>query len=212
MRLGWDAIGPPSKLSPLWRTIRHIDEALTHIFGEVERLALFRMMHLLLRYHCDPSPTRAAVLPSFYSRTIDLAPEHYVQNFLPWPGRREIFKNHSHTSRSWKFFKSVDYYLRIPCPFGIEDCWTRSPETGPFLIHSEFNRRIWHLGDWTILPEMFEMFPEMNEIFPHASYTPRPFEFRKAEGSRQSSGGNITGSKLRAEAFENPFCQVRCLG
>lgn len=97
------------------------------------------------------------------------------------PGRREIFKNHSHTSRSCKFFKSVDYYLRIPCPFGIEDCWTRSPETGLLLIHSEFNRRIWHLGDWTILPEMFEMFPEMNEIFPHASYIPRPFEFRKAE-------------------------------
>lgn len=82
---GWDSIGERWELPPFWQIIRQLDENLFFLFGPVERLGVFRIVHLLMRFHSDPSPRRAATLPPFYnSKSIDFEGDYYIGNFLPW--------------------------------------------------------------------------------------------------------------------------------
>jgi hypothetical protein len=99
---GWDSIGEAWELPPFWQIIRRLDENLFFLFDPIERLGVFRIMHLLMRYHSDPSPQRASTLPSFFNsrwvsrsvsslnnmltrlRSIDFEGDYYIGNFLPW--------------------------------------------------------------------------------------------------------------------------------
>lgn len=63
---GWDALG---RLSPFWRIIRQLDDSGLFRIGAVERFAIFRLMHLNLRYASEPTPERAATRPSFMNAT-----------------------------------------------------------------------------------------------------------------------------------------------
>jgi hypothetical protein len=64
---GWDSIGESWELSPFWRVIRVLDELIFGKFNPVVRLASLRVVHLLMRYHSDPSPERARNMPKFYN-------------------------------------------------------------------------------------------------------------------------------------------------
>lgn len=82
---GWDSIGEKWELPPFWQIIRQLDENLFFLFGPVERLGVFRIVHSLMRFHSDPSPQRATTLPPFYnSKSIDFEGDYYIGNFLPW--------------------------------------------------------------------------------------------------------------------------------
>lgn len=63
---GWDALG---RLSPFWRIIRELDDSGLYKIGAVERFAIFRLMHLNLRYASEPTPERAATRPAFMNAT-----------------------------------------------------------------------------------------------------------------------------------------------
>jgi hypothetical protein len=64
---GWDSIGEPWELPPFWRVIRVLDELIFGKFNPVVRLASLRVVHLLMRYHSDPSLERAKNMPKFYN-------------------------------------------------------------------------------------------------------------------------------------------------
>jgi len=65
---GWDSIGERWELPPFWQIIRQLDESMFFLFGPIERMGIFRIVHLLMRYHADPTPERAATIPPFYSK------------------------------------------------------------------------------------------------------------------------------------------------
>jgi hypothetical protein len=65
---GWDSLVNTAggKLPPSWEKLRQIDELLFSRCGNVERLAILRLMNELCRYHQDQSLERQAMLPSWY--------------------------------------------------------------------------------------------------------------------------------------------------
>lgn len=65
---GWDSLVNTAggKLPPSWEKLRQIDELLFSSCGNVERLAILRLMNELCRYHQERSPERQAMLPRWY--------------------------------------------------------------------------------------------------------------------------------------------------
>jgi hypothetical protein len=63
---GWNALGETWELPPFWRIIKALDHTLFYSFGIFERLAIFRIIHLM-RFHSDPTPEGAAGLPGFFN-------------------------------------------------------------------------------------------------------------------------------------------------
>ncbi|KAK9786222.1 putative Transporter [Seiridium cardinale] len=63
---GWDAIAKSGQLSPLWAKLREIDELQFSNCGDVERLAILRMMHSLLKFHVEPTLDHCTNLPQWY--------------------------------------------------------------------------------------------------------------------------------------------------
>lgn len=67
---GWPAVETRlgGHLPPIWKKLRRIDEV---VFGDlpfVERLAILRVMHWLMRYHADPTTQRARIPPWYLAR------------------------------------------------------------------------------------------------------------------------------------------------
>ncbi|KAH6675803.1 hypothetical protein B0J14DRAFT_587348, partial [Halenospora varia] len=164
---GWDALGELRELPPFWRNIRQLDEKLLFDVNTVERLAIFRIMHLLMRFHCDPSSERAAKLPPFFnSKGLDFEADYYIGNYLPWPAIRELAKNPSHTFRSSAWLRTEVRTLKVLWSGGLHDCYTRCPETGLFKVSSSFDARLFDINSWTFGPEMFESFPMTYGVAP----------------------------------------------
>lgn len=63
---GWDAVEASGRLPPLYQKLRRIDETIFATCSKVDRLAIMRLMHLLLRYHAGSTEKRKADLPSWY--------------------------------------------------------------------------------------------------------------------------------------------------
>ncbi|KAE9372563.1 hypothetical protein N431DRAFT_558371 [Stipitochalara longipes BDJ] len=158
---GWDSIGERWELPPFWRVIRVLDEVIFGKFNPVVRLASLRVVHLLMRYHSDPSPERAKNMPKFYNlKGLDFDDDYSIGNFLPWPGIRALAQNPLASFRSDKFFRLETTTLKILWPFSLQDCYTRDPSTGLFAISKGFDKRIYDINAWTFEPKMFEQFPE----------------------------------------------------
>jgi hypothetical protein len=146
------------------------------------RLASLRVVHLLMRYHSDPSPERARTMPKFYNlkyvsplpssggepqatdesnRGLDFDSDYNIGNFIPWPGIRALARNPRAPFRSDKFFNLETSTLKILWSFSLQDCFTRDPSTGLFKITPSFDKRIYDINAWTFEPEMFESFPDL---------------------------------------------------
>lgn len=180
---GWDSIGERWELPPFWQTIRVLDELIFGNFDTVVRLASLRVVHLLMRYHSDPSPERARTMPKFYNlkyvcllsssrktdernRGLDFDSDYNIENFIPWPGIRALAQNPRASFRSDKFFDLETSTLKILWPFSLQDCFTQDPSTGLFKITASFDKRIYDINAWTFGPEMFESFPDLYGVAP----------------------------------------------
>jgi hypothetical protein len=69
---GWSAVEARlgGHLPPIWRKLRRIDEVVFSEIGHVERLAILRVMHWLMRYHADPGTQKAKVPPWYLARWV----------------------------------------------------------------------------------------------------------------------------------------------
>lgn len=65
---GWDVVEERAggKLPPSWAKLRRIDETLFARCAPVERLAIMRMMHKMIRHDTAPSVEKQSSLPSWY--------------------------------------------------------------------------------------------------------------------------------------------------
>lgn len=63
---GWDTVERAQELPPLWKRLRRIDQLQFSSCGRMERLAILRLMHRLLRYQVEPTADQFSKLPPWF--------------------------------------------------------------------------------------------------------------------------------------------------
>lgn len=63
---GWDQVQRSGPLSPLFAKLRRINELQFSDCHQVERLAILTIMHMLLRFHINPSHGNGRDVPQWY--------------------------------------------------------------------------------------------------------------------------------------------------
>ncbi|KAL0936255.1 bZIP transcription [Colletotrichum truncatum] len=159
---GWDAVARSRPLSRLWKKLRRVDELCFHACPKTERLAILRIMHLLLQYHSDPTPSRHAKLPTWlFKRPSQTMPHSYAIDFFVWPGVRErfVFGQHHYCNNSfWDLFGPN---LHILWPYEFRDAYQKCLVTGSYQINPMFEQRISDINSWTMGMDFFTRFPEL---------------------------------------------------
>ncbi|RGP67672.1 hypothetical protein FSPOR_5861 [Fusarium sporotrichioides] len=164
---GWDSLERAGKMTPTWRKLRVADEMCFTNCGNVERLAVLRICHLLIMYHGDPTLARRATLPRWYlNRPSQALPHTYGIDFFVWPGMRErlIFSQHQYcTNAFWELLQSN---LKIVWPDTFQDTFFQNPHTREYHISPLFEDRIRDINAWTMSADFFTHFPELVEDIP----------------------------------------------
>ncbi|KAM0270026.1 hypothetical protein ACHAQH_009586 [Verticillium albo-atrum] len=157
---GWESVERAGMMTDSWRKLRVLDEICFSKSGPVERLAVLRMMHLLICSHGDPTPERLATLPRWYrKRPSQLAIPHS-------PGVRErfVFSQHRYcTNLFWKLFRSN---LTLLWQFDFDDCFMQSTATGHFQLAPLFEERIRDIKSWTMNADFLNQYPELCDDIP----------------------------------------------
>ena len=173
---GWEAVDQQMGGLPVsWQILRRIDDSLFAVCPPTERLAVLRMMHILLQYHREPTPERRAKLPPwFLKRPSQTKPHAYAINYFVWPGLRErfVFEQHKYCSNLfWQLFTNC---LTIAWPYDFRDCFAQRMDTGGYEISPLFQECISDVSRWTMKQEIFNTFPDLRCDIPAALTNPRP--------------------------------------
>lgn len=172
---GWDAVDQQYGMPVGWKFLRQIDEGLFAQCAPTERLAILRMMHLLLQYHRDPTPERRAKLPPwFLPRPSQSIPHAYAINYFVWPGLRErfIFQQHKYCSNLfWQVFSGS---LEMSWPYDFRDCFAQRWDTGIYQLTPLFQECIGDVSRWTMRNDLFTHFPDLRCDIPASTLSPRP--------------------------------------
>ncbi|KAF7558005.1 hypothetical protein G7Z17_g333 [Cylindrodendrum hubeiense] len=131
---GWDSVEQDGKMTDSWRKLRGVDEVCFKTCSQIERLAILRMMHVLMTYHGDPTMERHASVPHW---------------FLMRPSQTIA---HSY---------AIDYFVWILWPYDFRDTYMHNSETGRFHLSPLFEERIRDISAWTMSPDFFLQFPEL---------------------------------------------------
>ncbi|KAM0346277.1 hypothetical protein ACHAPU_005704 [Fusarium lateritium] len=164
---GWDSLERAGRMTPTWRKLRSADELCLSQCGDVERLAVMKLCHMLLVYHGDPTLARRETLPRWYwNRPSQTLPHSYGIDFFVWPGLRErlIFSQHHYCSNA--FWHLLQSNLKILWQEGFRDTFYHNAHSGKYQISPGFEQRIRDLNAWTMSTDFFERFPELNEDIP----------------------------------------------
>ncbi|KAM5344181.1 hypothetical protein ACJ41O_012718 [Fusarium nematophilum] len=127
---GWDSVEQAGKMTASWRKLRRVDEVCFKTCAKTERLAILRMMHLMMTYHGDPTVQRRASLPRWFWMRWVLA-HSYAIDFFVWPGVRErfVFSQHQYcTNLFWDLFQAN---LKILWPYDFRDTYMQNAHTVP---------------------------------------------------------------------------------
>ena len=65
---GWDSVEKDTELPLMWRKLRKIDDLQFSNCPDTERLAILFTMHLILRFHADPSAEQQSRLPDWLQK------------------------------------------------------------------------------------------------------------------------------------------------
>ncbi|KAF2092834.1 hypothetical protein NA57DRAFT_81983 [Rhizodiscina lignyota] len=203
---GWAVVEAQGKLTPLWSKLRNADEWLFGHFSPPLRLASLKIMHLLLRYHADPSPERLAALPPWYiPRPSQRIAHSYAIDFFAWPGLRErlIFAEQQYcTDFFWELFSSKCLFL---WPFELRDCYSRDTLTSQYHYSPSFLERIADIKAWSMDSDFFQPFPELYSDIPVRGSIPQsllPVAYPRiatAEVSESLDGSNVRANNNRAQ-------------
>jgi Domain of unknown function (DUF3425) len=187
---GWPAVSARAPLSPLWAKLKQIDDILFHKCRGTERLAIMRLMHMLLKYHIDPSSARESLLPAWYlKRPSQRHIAHsYAIDFFGWPGVRErfVFGQHRYCENVFWHLFAKSFSFLWPCEF--RDAYSRNVRTGEYKVSEEFDRRLKDINAWTMGKDFFERFPEFYGDIPAFCEVPRGMEVLLLPAQQQGEG------------------------
>ncbi|RMZ76234.1 hypothetical protein DV738_g5077, partial [Chaetothyriales sp. CBS 135597] len=165
---GWDSVEQQIGMPISWAALRNIEQRIFSNCAPVTRLAVLVMMHLLLRYHRDPSPARYSKIPPWYlPRPSSQSLKHsYAINYLIWPGLRERFVFYQHYYCGNSFWNALPACLTINWPYDLRDCFIQRWDSGTFEISPLFRECITNIYNWQLSPEMFNRYPELRSDVP----------------------------------------------
>ncbi|KAG7103700.1 hypothetical protein HYQ44_017788 [Verticillium longisporum] len=165
---GWDSIERAGLMTNSWRKLRVLDDIFFFDCGAVERLAVLRMMHLLICYHSDPSPERLATLPRWYHKrpSQQAVPHPYAVDFLVWPGIRDRFVFSQHRYCMNEFWNLFRLNLKLVWQLGFNACFIQNTTTGRFGLAPLFEERIRNIKAWTMNADILNQYPELADDIP----------------------------------------------
>ncbi|KAK6067516.1 hypothetical protein SCUP515_10118 [Seiridium cupressi] len=164
---GWDSIAKSGQLSPLWAKLKEIDKLQFSNCGDVERLAILRTMHSLLKFHVEPTLDHCTNLPQWYLELpSQRLPHSYAIDFFVWPGVRDKFVFSEHRYCSNRFWRVFTESFRISWPYEFRDCYKNNLATGQVNISAEFDGCIRNINSWAMGSDFFVHFPEMRSDIP----------------------------------------------
>ncbi|KAL4799193.1 hypothetical protein BDV19DRAFT_294239 [Aspergillus venezuelensis] len=161
---GWDAVTQLHPLDPVWTMLRTADESVWRTCGAVERLAILRVVSLMLRYLSDPSEPNHSHLPRFMrQRPCQNRIIHKpLIDFVVWPALRErlILFPHQHCSeRFWSMFWTC---FRFTWPYRLQDAFLQQGQTGLYRFSDAFTKSFYDLQHWCMAPDFFREFPDLD--------------------------------------------------
>ncbi|KAL4784102.1 hypothetical protein BJX76DRAFT_232342 [Aspergillus varians] len=171
---GWDAVGHLHPLDPVWTMLRTADEGLWRGCEAIERIAILRVVSLMLRHLSEPSESNLAHLPKFMR---ERPSQHRIIHkplidFVVWPALRErlILFPHQHCSeRFWSMFWTC---FRFTWPYRLQDCFLQQGQTGLYRLSDAFTKSFYDLQNWCMTPEFFLEFPDLEadvNVVPNAT-------------------------------------------
>ncbi|KPM44935.1 hypothetical protein AK830_g1589 [Neonectria ditissima] len=164
---GWDSVESRGRMAESWCKLRKLDDMGWHRCQPTERLAILRLICLMIEYHGDPSPKRKASLPRWlWKRPSQTLPHSRAIDFFVWPGLRERFVFFQHQYCANLFWDLFVANFRILWPFEFRDTYMHNPESGQFQLSPHFEQCISELGAWTMEPGFFKQFPELHDDIP----------------------------------------------
>ncbi|CCF45185.1 hypothetical protein CH063_14347, partial [Colletotrichum higginsianum] len=165
---GWEAAAESRPLSRLWKKLRRVDELCFQVCPPTERLAILRMMHLLLQYHSDPTPDRHAKLPTWFLKRYLSRDGHRKQYLTPTqstssfgPASGSVLSLVSTTTATTSSGTSSARTCTLLWPFEFRDAYKKSVVTGQYQISPMFEQRIADINAWTMGGDFFARFPEL---------------------------------------------------
>ncbi|KAI0168406.1 hypothetical protein BJ166DRAFT_590849 [Pestalotiopsis sp. NC0098] len=198
---GWDAVERRAggRLPSSWRKLRQIDEMIFSSCQKVERLAVLRLMHTLLRFHQEGSQQKREAVPAWYlARPSQSLAHSYAIDFFAWPGLRERFVFQQHQYCSNMFWRLLCSGLNVLWPFEFRDCYFRNTDTQEFKISPTFDERIKDINAWTMSGDIFKMWPEFLSDMPRSNRGPG------RELIPQLSNTGIIGSEVQGSTEDDP--------
>lgn len=182
---GWDSVEQEGRMTESWRKLQGVDQVCFKTCSQIERLAILRMMHILMTYHGDPTLERHASVPHWFLMRPSQAIAHsYAIDYFVWPGIRErfVFSQHQYcTNMFWDLFRGN---FKIMWPYDFRDTYMHNSETGRYHLSPLFEERIRDISAWTMCPDFFVQFPELYGDIP--TYLSVP-----ASVSNMGSGGMV---------------------
>ncbi|KAM0335211.1 hypothetical protein ACHAQA_000253 [Verticillium albo-atrum] len=170
---GWDSAEAAGLMTPSWRKLRIVDEICFAGCGDIERLAMLRMMHLMMTYHGDPTPDRLSSLPRwFWMRPSQALAHSYAIDYFVWPGVRErfVFSQHRYcTNLFWQLFQTS---FKVNWQYGFRDCYMQDRSSGKFSISPLFEQTIGDIRAWTMDTDFLTQFPELCQDIPRVEGLP----------------------------------------
>ncbi|KAL4876872.1 hypothetical protein BJY04DRAFT_199374 [Aspergillus karnatakaensis] len=160
---GWDAVGHLYPLDPVWNMLRTADEAVWRTCGAVERVAVLRVVSLMLRYLSDPSENNLSHLPRFMRQRPS---QHRIVHkplidFVVWPALRERLILYPHQHCSEKFWSMFWTCFRFIWPYRLQDTFVQQGQTGMYRFSDAFTKCFYNLDNWTMTPDFLREFPDL---------------------------------------------------
>ncbi|KAL2826313.1 hypothetical protein BDW59DRAFT_145386 [Aspergillus cavernicola] len=194
---GWDAVNHLHPLAPIWTMLRTADETVWRACRAIERLAILRVVSLMLRYLSDPSEANQSQLPRFMRQRPS---QHRIIHkslidFVVWPGLRErliLFPYQHCSEKFWSMFWSC---FRLTWPYRLQDMFLQQGQTGLYRFSDAFSNSFYDLQNWCMTPEFFREFPDLeadiNMVPTSAESTPTTVDSEAlAMGNRSLSHEN----------------------
>ncbi|KAM0277386.1 hypothetical protein ACHAQH_005826 [Verticillium albo-atrum] len=170
---GWDSVEAAGLMTESWRKLRLVDEICFVKCGDIERLAMLHMMHLMMTYHGDPTADRLSSLPRwFWMRPSQALAHSYAIDYFVWPGVRErfVFSQHRYcTNLFWQLFQNN---FKVTWQYGFRDCYMQDRNSGKFSISPMFKQTIGDIRAWTMDTEFLTQFPELCQDIPRVEGLP----------------------------------------
>ncbi|KAF9891609.1 hypothetical protein FE257_003620 [Aspergillus nanangensis] len=171
---GWDTVCHLYPLDAVWSILRAADEAIWRSrCGEIERLAILRVVSSMLRSRAHPSEATLKALPIFMRpRPSQIRVLHKpLIDFIVWPGLRERLVLFPHQHCSDKFWSLFWTCFRFQWPHRLQDAVIQHGGTGLYRYSERFEAHFFNLQDWCMAPRFFKEFPELEADVPPAFST-----------------------------------------